>query len=205
MKDDRRGAMSEELKSLRGLIDAYGRACRRDGNPAWESDEGKALAAELEQIEARAGEASTHEPYGWIGFDEESGLAAAFFMGPVRPESWTHYFPLYTHPPTGDAAGKDQWIRVDDRLPEPGKTVLATYKNRLGKLRRIRAQYIAPKTREQNVEHDELEGEYDEATDTYYWTAGWYECIDNWSDYSHVAVCEASLTKPAEGEKDAKA
>jgi NTP pyrophosphatase (non-canonical NTP hydrolase) len=87
-----------------------------------------------------------------------------------------------------------RWISVEDQLPNSGKTVLATYLNRIGKLRRIRAQYIAPKTREQNVEHDELDGEYDEATDTYYWTAGWYECIDNWCDYSHVAVCEGSVT-----------
>lgn len=86
------------------------------------------------------------------------------------------------------------WINVEDQLPDSGKTVFATYLNRLGKLRRIRAQYIAPKTREQNPDNDELEGEYDEATDTYYWTAGWYERIDNWSDYSHVAVCEGNVT-----------
>jgi hypothetical protein len=86
------------------------------------------------------------------------------------------------------------WTSVADRLPESGKTVLATYQNRLGKLRRIRAQYIAPKTREQNIDNDELDGEYDEATDTYYWNAGWYECIDNWGDYSHVAVCEGNVT-----------
>ena len=86
------------------------------------------------------------------------------------------------------------WTSVEDRLPESGKTVLATYQNRLGKLCRIRAQFIASKTREQHYEYDECEGEYDEATDTYYWRAGWYECIDNWGDYSHVAVCEGSVT-----------
>jgi len=37
-------------------------------------------------------------------------------------------------------------------------------------------------------------GEYDETTDTYYWAAGWYECIDNWDDYSHVAVSEGAVT-----------
>ena len=31
--------------NLKTLIDNYGRACRRDGNPAWESDEGVALLA----------------------------------------------------------------------------------------------------------------------------------------------------------------
>ena len=32
---------------LKTLIDAYGQACRRDGSPAWESAEGKALAHAL--------------------------------------------------------------------------------------------------------------------------------------------------------------
>ncbi|MEN7529297.1 hypothetical protein [Cupriavidus sp. DL-D2] len=32
---------------LTDLINAYGRACRRDGSPAWESDEGRALKAVL--------------------------------------------------------------------------------------------------------------------------------------------------------------
>lgn len=92
------------------------------------------------------------------------------------------------------AVRRAEWISVDERLPESGKTVLATYLNRLGKRRRIRAQYIAPKTREQNVDYDELDGEYDEATDKYYWETGWYECIDNWGGYSHVAVCEGDVT-----------
>lgn len=86
------------------------------------------------------------------------------------------------------------WVSVADRLPESGKTVLATYQNRLGKLRRIRAQYIGPKTREHYTDYDELDGEYDETTDTYYWAAGWYECIDNWDDYSHVSVSEGNVT-----------
>jgi hypothetical protein len=32
------------------LIHAYGRACRRDGNPAWESDEGQALLVALASL-----------------------------------------------------------------------------------------------------------------------------------------------------------
>ena len=36
--------------------------------------------------------------------------------------------------------------------------------------------------------------EYDEAADTYYVTEGWYECIDNWDDYSSVAVTEGEVT-----------
>lgn len=108
------------------------------------------------------------------------------------------------------APDREAWISAKDRVPDSGHTVLATYRNRLGKLRRIRAQYVAPKTREQNYDCDELEAEYDEERDAYYWKAGWYECIDNWSDYSHVAVCEGEVTHwtqmppaptDAEGEK----
>jgi hypothetical protein len=86
------------------------------------------------------------------------------------------------------------WISVTDALPKSGVTVLACYRNRLGKLRRIRAHWIAAKTAEANSEDWDQCSEYDEATDTYYVTEGWYECIDNWGDYSAVAVSEGDVT-----------
>jgi hypothetical protein len=86
------------------------------------------------------------------------------------------------------------WVSVTDALPKSGVTVLACYRNRLGKLRRIRAHWIAAKTAEANSEDWDQCSEYDEATDTYYVTEGWYECIDNWGDYSAVAVSEGDVT-----------
>lgn len=88
------------------------------------------------------------------------------------------------------------WRRVDDELPEPGVTVLACYTNSHGKTRRIRAEYVAPKSREADgvCDEDECNVEYDEETDQYYWKAGWYELLDNWSDYSHLAVTEGDIT-----------
>ena len=86
------------------------------------------------------------------------------------------------------------WISVTDALPKSGVTVLACYRNRLGKLRRIRAYWIAAKTVEANTDDWDQCSEYDEATDTYYVTEGWYECIDNWGDYSAVAVSEGEVT-----------
>ena len=86
------------------------------------------------------------------------------------------------------------WISVTDALPKSGVTVLACYRNRLGKLRRIRAHWIAAKTVEANTEDWDQCSEYDEATDTYYVTEGWFECIDNWGDYSAVAVGEGDVT-----------
>ena len=92
---------------------------------------------------------------------------------------------------------ESQWVAVSERMPDAGRTVLAFYLNRLGKARRIRAVYIAEKTREANdydFSGDECGGCYDEDTDTYYWPAGWYERIDNWDEYSHVAVTEGAIT-----------
>lgn len=88
------------------------------------------------------------------------------------------------------------WRRADDELPEPGVTVLACYINSHGKARRIRAEYVAPKSREtiEMCDSDEQAVEYDEETDTHYWQAGWYERLDNWCDYSHLVVSEGEVT-----------
>jgi len=84
------------------------------------------------------------------------------------------------------------WVSVDSAMPASGLTVLACYRNRLGNLRRIRANWIAAKSSEATSDGDI--GEYDEATDTYYDPEGWYEQIDNWGEYSAVAVCEGDIT-----------
>ena len=86
------------------------------------------------------------------------------------------------------------WVCVTQALPKSGVKVLACYRNRLGKLRRIRAHWFAAKTVEASSEDWDQCSEYDEATDTYYVTEGWYECIDNWGDYSAVAVSEGDVT-----------
>ena len=85
----------------------------------------------------------------------------------------------------------DGWISVDERLPE-GRYCLATYRDRAGKLRFIRAMYV----RQYEVEAtgDECSSEINEADDVEYLKAGWLECIDNWGDYSSVYVCEGPVT-----------
>ena len=85
------------------------------------------------------------------------------------------------------------WTPVADGLPKSGVKVLACYRNRLGNLRRIRAQWVAAKTEEVCGDADDW-GEYDEEADCYWTPQGWYECIDNWGDYSSVAVCEGEVT-----------
>jgi len=89
-----------------------------------------------------------------------------------------------------------EWISVEDRLPESGTPVLAFYENRLGKGRRICAEYIAPKSRvaDQLSDPDVETVEYDEEVGEYYWLPGWYERIDNWEEYSHLAVTEGDIS-----------
>lgn len=84
------------------------------------------------------------------------------------------------------------WMQVSDALPKSGVKVLAYYKNSLGNSRRIRAMWIAAKTEESGSEDEFFE--YDEETDTYYLPEGWYECINNWDDYSSVKVYEGEVT-----------
>jgi Protein of unknown function (DUF551) len=84
------------------------------------------------------------------------------------------------------------WIPVAERMPKSGQTVLACYTNSAGNVRRIRAEWVADKSVEASSESEI--GVYDEATDTCYDPAGWYEKIDNWGDYSSVAVVEGEIT-----------
>ena len=82
--------------------------------------------------------------------------------------------------------GLGAWVPVAERMPPPGSVVLVAYRNQLGHWRRIRAEWVAAKTQEADIDNEFAE--YDEATDTYYTPEGWYERINNWDDYSSVKV-----------------
>ena len=84
------------------------------------------------------------------------------------------------------------WTPVSVAMPKSGVTVLACYKNSHDKVRRIRAHWTAAKTEEASAECEW--GEYDEDADTYWTPEGWYECIDNWDDYTSVFVHEGEIT-----------
>ena len=84
------------------------------------------------------------------------------------------------------------WTPIAEGMPEPGRKVLAFYINQAKKSRIICAAWIAAKTEESSEDGDI--GEYDEATDTYYDPEGWYEQIDNWDDYSGLAVYQGEIT-----------
>ena len=84
------------------------------------------------------------------------------------------------------------WTSIKDAMPQSGVTVLVCYRNSLGNIRRIRAKWTAAKTVEANAEYDW--GEHDEATDAYWTPEGWYECIENWDEFSSIAVGEGEVT-----------
>ena len=79
--------------------------------------------------------------------------------------------------------------RPASELPEEDQIVIATYLNSYGKRRRVRAVYIR-QYEEEAGEDDELCVEYCEEQDEWYFKEGWYELIDNWDDYSSVAIVE---------------
>jgi hypothetical protein len=86
----------------------------------------------------------------------------------------------------------DAWMPVKDHFPEPGKMVLACYKNSAGEWRII-CGYWTPENFMESGPNSEI-GEYDEARDKYYDPPGWYERIDNCDEYSHFAVCEGEVS-----------
>jgi hypothetical protein len=98
-----------------------------------------------------------------------------------------------TTPPAAQPAAQSEWVAVSDRLPRSNVIVLAHYKNSHGHNRRIRAEWAQSKTLEASDNWDG-DAEYDEATDTYYCPQGWYERIDNWDEFSSIAVHEGEIT-----------
>ena len=86
------------------------------------------------------------------------------------------------------------WISVEERMPEPNTQVLAHYLNRLGKGRRVRAEWIASHTVEASDDAWGDGADYDDATDTYYSPAGWYECVDNWDELAYLFINEGTVT-----------
>jgi hypothetical protein len=86
-----------------------------------------------------------------------------------------------------------EWYDIASKgLPESGVNVLATYVNRAGKWRVVKAQWVA-KSSEIATTEDE-NSEYDEEKDDYFVPEGWYECIDNWDEYATFAITEGAVT-----------
>jgi hypothetical protein len=91
-----------------------------------------------------------------------------------------------------DGYRKQEWISVDDRLPESGVLCLlcCDVKRHDGTHR----QYICDGFHAERFKEecysadDECVTEYNEETDEYYLHEGWYEEINNWDEYSSIAI-----------------
>lgn len=70
-----------------------------------------------------------------------------------------------------------EWQPIET-APRDGRKIIVTYTNRLGNTRTVMARWL---TEEQAVECD---------GDGVGLEEGWYECIDNWDDYTEVAIHE---------------
>ena len=75
-----------------------------------------------------------------------------------------------------------------------GAHVLIFYRNGLGKGRIIKALKCGKFEFEDDSGDQNDFAEYDEARGAYFYPPGWYEAIDNWPDYSNVAVHEGIPT-----------
>jgi len=92
-----------------------------------------------------------------------------------------------------DAAKASEWISVEDGRPKTTGNVLAYYLNGHKKYRIVKAFYVPKHTVESDGE-DETYDEYCEEEDRYFLQQGWYECIDNWGDFSSVFIHEGTVT-----------
>jgi len=81
------------------------------------------------------------------------------------------------------------WVKIEstDDLPKHGRKVIAFYKNRAGRSRRVMAQHFESYTRECNCEH-ECDCHYSELKDCYYYPEGWYELFDNCDEWSFMSI-----------------
>ena len=84
-----------------------------------------------------------------------------------------------------------KWVSVKEGFPV-GRKVLATYQNEMSKRRIVCAVYYKRFSVESHPDDccEEQNDEYCEDDDTYYIRAGWYECIDNWDNFSEIFIHE---------------
>lgn len=81
-----------------------------------------------------------------------------------------------------------KWISVEDRLPKSGDHVLVTCESGLGKYV-CDAMWTNKLSVECSIESD-IDQDYDEVTDAFYFPEGWWEIIKNWGDYNYIAICD---------------
>ena len=85
-----------------------------------------------------------------------------------------------------------EWISVDDRLPEPEQEVFVCVRTKISNYRYVCcAMHVPENWHRQSSDFCwdfECCDEYDEEQDDFIVTPGWYESIHNWDDYFVVGI-----------------
>jgi hypothetical protein len=81
---------------------------------------------------------------------------------------------------------KPKWIPVTERLPENGAHVFLSCKCGAGAY--VCDGFHTEKYSTPTQFYEDIDADYDEETDEYYFPEGWWEVIKNWDDYSCVAI-----------------
>ena len=81
---------------------------------------------------------------------------------------------------------KPRWIPVSERLPETGVHVLLSCKCGAGAY--VWDGFHTEKYSTPTQFYEDIDADYNEDTDEYYFPEGWWEVIKNWDDYSCVAI-----------------
>ena len=79
-----------------------------------------------------------------------------------------------------------EWISVKESMPD--KNVLVCYKNCMGNWRTVKAFYANRFEVESGSDDSECANEYSEEKDDYFLIEGWFECIDNWGEFSSIYI-----------------
>ena len=79
-----------------------------------------------------------------------------------------------------------RWTPVAERLPENGAHVLLSCKCGVGAY--VCDGFHTEKYSTPTQFYEDIDADYDEETDEYYFPEGWWEVIKNWDDYSCVAI-----------------
>ena len=79
-----------------------------------------------------------------------------------------------------------RWIPVTERLPENGVHVLLSCK--CGSCAYVCDGFHTEKYSKPTQFYEDIDADYNEDTDEYYFPEGWWEVIKNWDDYSCVAI-----------------
>lgn len=93
---------------------------------------------------------------------------------------------LDEHNRTAVAAWERRWIPVSERLPEIDVHVLLSCKCGAGAY--VCDGFHTAKYSTPTQFYEDIDADYNEDTDEYYFPEGWWEVIKNWDDYSCVAI-----------------